>query len=253
MKIKLNKEQVNYLNSLEDTETKKQFLLDCFIDQCEAIFIAERDPVVFTDGIFRTSNDEIIKWLNDFGTASSQHYDDHKKAVDDLIVTGIAKIKTPTVGREKFDKFIEDNGLKKFTPPESLSKETVKADLDENSFEITKTKWIGEDMKSPEPKNLGFLSKEQLNDITNPVNVLYEFKKRKLSDKEFFEEVDRAKRYFDFNLLKEFVEYDPPHPDKIKKYTKEDLQHAFESSRQDIMGLPLFNDFEEYLKAITPN
>lgn len=35
MKLKLNKDQVAYVNGLEDPEAKKNFLINCFLTQCK--------------------------------------------------------------------------------------------------------------------------------------------------------------------------------------------------------------------------
>ncbi len=180
MNLKLNNEQIAYVNGLEDPEAKKDFLINCFLTQCEEEIKKEEsehenllkfdlpkgENVAFKDGIFKTKNPDTIKAMN-AGYCHSHLY------------------KPEESSREKFDKFIEDNGLNKFTPPE---------------------------IELPEPKEL---SEEKIKEL---ILLMH-------------------KQPIVWSTL----------------YTKEDLQSAFEASRQDIMGIPLFNNFEEYLKAITPN
>jgi hypothetical protein len=175
MKIKLNKEQIAYVNGLEDPEAKKDFLINCFLTQCEEEIKKEEQNLLkfdlpknnekgyvsFKDGKFATSDRDLAFAL--------LHFPHLCKPEDS--------------GREKFDKFIEDNGLKKFTPPE---------------IELP----VARELREEKIKELILLMHKQ------PMV---------------------------WSTL----------------YTKEDLQSAFEASRQDIMGITLFKDFEEYFRAIS--
>lgn len=241
MKIKINKEQASYINGLETREAKKDFILEHILLSLEESLDRENaEPISFKDGEFHTSDANLALYLIHF-----PHL-----------------FKPKDSGREKFDKFIEDNGLKKFTPPEQkenllhfdLPKSNPKDskininDLENGSF-IQKTEGTTTFYDSNGPIKLSpeSLSKEQLKDITKPKSILYEFEGRKMSEKEFFEEVEKGKKYFEDSLFKEWLEYKPSHLDKVKKYTREDLEEVFNASRADIMGLPIFTDFEDFL------
>lgn len=143
MKIKIGQEQISYLNSLDNTELKKEFLMDYFISQCEEIVKKEEEsvtktklnkqqkkyikacdskelrkelkrffkkenqllqeakdtPIVFKNGVFRTNNPIIIKYLN--GLLSVKPFE---KTSDTIIWN---------------DRFVEDKN--------SLTKETLES------------------------------------------------------------------------------------------------------------------------------
>jgi len=70
MNLKLNNEQIAYVNGLEDPEAKKDFLINCFLTQCEEEIKKEEaeegnllkfdlpktETVVFEDVVFKTKN-----------------------------------------------------------------------------------------------------------------------------------------------------------------------------------------------------
>lgn len=225
MKIKINKEQAVYINGLETREAKKDFILEHILLSLEESSDRENtEPISFNDGEFHTSDANLALYL--------LHFPHLFKPKDS--------------NREKFDKFIEDNGLKKFTPPEQ--KENLL------HFDLPKSINYGdyENDVNIKPDFSTSLGKERLKDITKPKSILYEFEGRKMSEKEFFEEVEKAKTYFDNALFKEWVEYKPPHPDKVKKYTKEDMEKCFNESRRYRIEPPnprdkFWRTFEEYL------
>lgn len=289
MKIKINKEQSAYINGLETREAKKDFILEHILLSLEANLDRENtDPISFKDGEFHTSDANLALYL--------LHFPHLFKPKDS--------------GREKFDKFIEDNGLKKFTPPEQkenllhfdLPKSNPKDskininDLENGSF-IQKTEGTTTFYDSNGPIKLSpeSLSKEQLKDITKPKCNVCNTYEATIGDKceschgvithnldrfltgglsrdlgwnangtneipkgeidldafpatdKFFKDVEWASQFYDSKLLQALLEYKPPHPDK--KYTKEDMENAFNRARyKGHFGDYTFDNFEDYLK-----
>lgn len=275
MNLKLNEEQVAYVNGLEDPEAKKAFLINCFITQCEEEIKKEesgQENLLKFDLPEKYPGDRLI--ASGLAILALKHKSNIERIDPDepeegnMTVLKNGTMTTTTFAeREKFDKFIEDNGLKKFTPPES-KENLLKLDLPEQKeYLLTRNDIIEVLQQNPsldiciEMKNLcakrgeyelcakfrekekqllekstpqeESLSKEQLKDITKPLDV------------------DGVKYFFSTPYIVGGYPYQLLHPKKVKKYTKEDLQHAFEASRQDIMGITLFEDFDEYFRAIS--
>lgn len=181
MKIKLNKEQVSYLNSLTDKEAKKEFLFDCFIESCEACLTEEPKEIIFKDGLFKTSDSYIASWL--------------------------------------------------------ANSACTMMELNNNSST----------QKS--------LSKDQLKDITNPnkaENIVLEYlgRTREEDQKRFSDDLKESLKHFDH--IKIFSEI---HPDEMHKYSKKDLEKAFNEGRKLSPLKGLFthlkhSSFEDYFKTI---
>lgn len=159
MKIKLNKEQVAFINGLDNPEAKKEFLINCFLHQCEEQLKYDGEKIT-------TSCDEPKKYTLEETKLSKVE-----------IKNNLHKFYSPG-NREKFDKFIEDNGLKKFAPPES-KENLLHFDLSKpvgNQNKIFKEQYPvsngGEPMVDVTgkqvPLNHESLSKERLKDITKP-------------------------------------------------------------------------------------
>lgn len=229
MNLKLNEEQIAYVNGLEDPEAKKDFLINCFIHQCEEEI--KKEEVFDGNKVMRETNLDTIDWLHKKGKYENLNFD------------------LPKNNREKFDKFIEDNGLKKFCP--ELNKNTTPP----IHFWSHKGK-----VTSEFPKEGGVflkkgsfleksLSKEQLKHITKPKSSLdyaveYLGRSREDEQEKILEEVKEMAKYFNVKILRELpVEKQP-------RYTKEDLEKAFNESRltNPIIGFK-HNDFEEYFKT----
>lgn len=224
MKIKLNKEQVFYLNGLDNTETKKQFLLNCFIEQCEASLEKEKES-------------ELNSERRNFTIG---------EIVDTVTKLSVEKLN----GREKFDKFIEDNGLKKFTP--------AKTKIDYGSFENDRNiKHTLHNLKQlTEPSSIKKVNTHGVdNYLIKPFIDFYNpFVYREEDTDKFLKDVDEASKFFNIELLEELKNYQPPHPDDIKKYSKKDLKLAFELSRNkshfEVYDFNTFEEYEEYFKTL---
>jgi len=252
MNLKLNNEQIAYINGLDAPEAKQEFLLNCFLQQCELAIAIEKDNLhkenYGSDRLIATA----LSIMANKRKSNIEYIDPDEPKEGSRIDLDGSSTTTTFLSREKFDKFIEDNGLKKFTPPESsnesnsrfipIAEYLSKEEIDQIRQSNSNIDNYLVDTKSCTPE---FLSKEQLKGKHLWIINGTEFKftdsssiVTKASDKPVYFGTINMKQY----------EYLANH-----RYAKEDLQSAFEASRQDIMGIPLFNNFEEYLKAITPN
>lgn len=258
MKIKINKEQIAYLNSLETRELKKEFLLDHILLMLEASFDKKAEPVIFKDGKFIPKDQNLARHLAEF----SKHNILYKEETNKRNYT-IGEI-VDKVSELSIDK-IEKENLLHFDLPKNKP-ENLKIninDLENGSF-IQKTEGTTTFYDSNGPIKLfsESISKEQLKDITKPIEVdgvkhffttpyVIGFNtSRESSKEEFFEEVDRMKKHFDHNLIKEFVDYKPPHPDDVKRYSKNDLQTIYRKSRlKQFNGLFFYKTLEEVLEV----
>jgi|SRR6478736_1775759 len=233
MKIKINKEQIAYLNSLEDTEAKKNFLMDCFLNQLEVDFFEENNTIAFNDGTFKTSDPKAIEFFTLFPNLCKESNPSNLGTGVDSIDSeylifkdGVCKVKNTPINRR-----IANLDFPKIkVTPEVI--ESIEKAYNDKSTGLTK-----EDLKS--------ITQPKANPVLKYV-VEYLGRSREDEQERFLEEVKEMSKYFNAKVLNEIP------VEKRKIYSQEDLKIAFEASRQDIMGLTLFRDFEEYLKSITP-
>lgn len=181
MKIKINKEQIAYLNSLPDKEDKKTFLIDCFLGQME-------NDIEIS---FNTTESDIFKQNEDI-----------PKPISCWMYKGNITSEFPVL---KLDDY----------PIEKTSKRIIES-----------------------------LSKEQLKDITKPT-VPKNFLDKWLDEGIHVTEYG-VRPIYNFKLLEELKNYEPPHPDKVKKYTKEDLENAFNTGRNSFETI----DFTDYYTRV---
>jgi len=265
MKIKINKEQIVYLNSLDTPEAKKEFLMNCFLHQFEDVLKNEYKEEVedypydrlIAMGIAIASRREKpdIEYVDPIDEETLQKMNDLKEF-------GIIfpQKRNYTIG-ELVDKVtemsvdkIEKENLLKFDLPKGNQNKIFKEQYPVSNRGEPLVDVTGKQV----PLNHESLSKEQLKDITKPT-VPKNFLDKWLDEGIHVTEYG-VRPIHNFKLLEEFKNYEPPHPDKVKKYTKEDLEKAFNNARNinpltGVMGDRYFKYalFEDYLKEIIPS
>lgn len=368
MKIKINKEQASYINGLETREAKKDFILEHILLSLEASLDKESVPeseIPMSDRFIASAlaimattrpksnieridplDDETLQKMRDaaepYGYDCIHHSTKNYtigEIVEKVTELSVEKIENKNLlkfdlpkesSREKFDKFIEDNGLKKFTPPEIKNLDDIdnlldrlnEKGLDSNNIiikdgkeynlsEMSMTELnkfaileilndnpslivcvemknfcakIGEyelcakfrekekQLLEKTPPQGESLSKEQLKDTTKPIdelidsvadNFLNDFNAK--LKKVVLE--DGAECYYsewklleDPNPVKDPIFYGYLSKEGVnhiatKKYTKEDLEKAFNKGRiihpmQGIFRHFRYKDFEDYFKTL---
>lgn len=146
--------------------------------------------------------------------------------------------------------FLHSNSLHTYCYSSNVSEDNSKPIQVVSTEEFLR--YIGKESLIPKQENdktiLEFDLPKKLH--KNEKGVLFmDYGDRKSED--FMEQVENMKKYFDVNLIKEFINYTPPDPNKVKKYTEEDMEKCFIESRltHPIIGFKHTN-FSEYLKSI---
>ncbi|MES2864116.1 MAG: hypothetical protein V4666_08360 [Bacteroidota bacterium] len=280
MKIKIGKQQIEYLNELPTREMKIEFLLDHVLLMLEASLYKKTETVIFKDGMFTpedqklaqhlavcASNNILYKEYADREIATALSILAKQKQKDTSKLERVEPIDSETLQKMKdvadpYGYDVVHHSRKNYTIGEIVDKVTelyVDKIEKENllKFDLPKKRKFEEcDIIKPPIltwRPFESLSKELLKNITTPYGLS---RKRESCSQEFFEEVEIMKSYFDSNLLKEFVEYQPPNPDDVKRYSKKDLEKCFIESRRYKIEPPNPRDkfwisFEEYLKTIS--
>lgn len=246
MKIKINKEQIIYLNGLEDPEAKKDFLINCFLTQCEEEIKKEEQNLLKFD-LPKQENGWLYKgkFTTEFpeGTGITLNRDgitailNNNPSLEQCI-----EWKNLCASKGEYDLYVKfrekEIQLLEKAPPtgESLSKEKLKEitnpnqEIKHNADVLEKRKLILKELvswfKLLDPDNILMLKEKVV--VKNIISLLFKLNHLNYGEhKELHEYVKEILFICDKELIN-------------KKYSKEDLQKAFDIGRNNVQTFECF-------------